>query len=89
MLFYSQRYNPGIYEAQYKCPGCKTIYYNNGELADHLLDVPDCQEVAGLPETWGTHLHEFRLMTYATPRQRSIDIVGIDSNINMLSRAVR
>ena len=73
MFFYSQRYNPGICETQYKCPGCKNIYYNNGALADHLLAVSDCQEVAGPPETWGTNLNEFRLMTYATPR-RSIDI---------------
>jgi hypothetical protein len=74
MIFYFQRYNPGKCEIQYKCPGCENIYYDNGALANHLLDVPDCQEVAGPPETWGAHLHEFRLMAYATPRRQSVDL---------------
>jgi hypothetical protein len=41
---------------------------DNGE--NHILNVSDCQEVAGLPEM-GVHLHEFRLMAYVTPRGRS------------------
>lgn len=70
--FYFQRYNPGNFGVlQYKCPGCENIYYDNGGLANHLLDIPDCQEAAGPPESWGTHLHEFRLMAYATSRQWS------------------
>jgi hypothetical protein len=70
MLFYIQRYNPGNYGiVQYKCPGCENIYYDSDGLANHLLDIPDCQEAAGPPESWGAHLHEFRLMAYATPRQ--------------------